>query len=379
MKFSANRETLIRVLGHAATIAGRRSASTAMPSLAGVLLHVRGNTLVASSTDLEIAVTETAEVLGKGDGQAVAVASTLLELARRQPAGSEIAFDLDAASSTLSIRCGRFATKLVTIPADEFPQMLSGKFAATFSLPASVLADLLGRTRFATSTDETRYYLNGVYLHVVETDGQPRLRGVATDGHRLARVEVDAPDGSPGMPGVIVPRKTVAEVCKLLDGLDGNVDVSVSETRFQVVMPGVALISKLIDGSFPDYNRVIPAGEATDIIEMDRPVLLGAISRVAAIASDRVRGIKLEGSRSTLRLSINSPDQGDASEDVDGEAISYSGDGFRVGFQSRYLAEVVQETGERIRMELSDGAAGPVVFRPAQSRDAMFVLMPMRV
>jgi len=277
----------------------------------------------------------------------------------------------------LTLRAGRFATSLVVLPTDDFPSMTAGALPHRFAVPALALRGLIDRTRFAISTEETRYYLNGIYLHAAESDGTRVLRAVATDGHRLARVEEPLPEGAGSMPGVIIPRKTVAELRKLLDEVSGEVDIALSDTRIQFKVGPVMLTSKLIDGTFPEYERVIPR-DNDKVLRVGKKDFSDAVARVAAISSERSRPVKLSVGKHLLEISATSPEQGTAREELDGERVSYDSSPLEIGFQARYLNDITDQIAGEVEFLFSDGAA-PTVVRDASDASALYVLMPMRV
>src|SRR3954449_12123710 len=244
MKFTVERAILIKALAHVQSVVERRNT---IPILANVLLAAQEGSLRLTATDMEIAVVE--EVPGvqvTRPGRTTAPAATLYEIVRKLPEGAKVELDHAGGDAPLRLRAGRFNTDLSVLPVEDFPSMTEGKLPHGFSLPAGQLRELVDRTRFAISTEETRYYLNGIYLHATESEGGPVLRAVATDGHRLARVEEPVPEGAASMPGVIVPRKTVNELRKLLDEVNGNVEVGLSDTRIQFKADQILLTSKLI-------------------------------------------------------------------------------------------------------------------------------------
>uniref|UniRef100_UPI000470FDB7 DNA polymerase III subunit beta n=1 Tax=Komagataeibacter kakiaceti TaxID=943261 RepID=UPI000470FDB7 len=271
----------------------------------------------------------------------------------------------------------RFATSLNVLDVDDFPSMMAGSLPHEFRIPAPTLRGLIDRTRFAISTEETRYYLNGIFLHVAEGDAGPVLRAVATDGHRLARVETELPAGSSGMPGVIVPRKTVAELRKLLEEGAEQVDVSLSDTRIQFSIGNITLTSKLIDGTFPEYERVIPHGN-DKVLRVNKKIFSDAVSRVAAISQERSRPVKLSMSRNLLTLSAASQDQGTATEELDENNVSYDSSPIEIGFQARYLNDITDQVEKEVEFVFSDSSA-PTIVRDVDSPSALYVLMPMRV
>ncbi len=309
MKFQADRTTLIRALAHIQSVAEKRNT---IPILANVMLSVEGNLLRLTATDMEIAVVEEVAAEGARDGAVTAPASVLYEIVRKLADGSIVELDHGGGDAPLALRAGRYATSLNVLPVEDFPSMVAGDLPHEFAIPAAVLRGLVDRTRFAISTEETRYYLNGIYFHVARDGDTPKLRAVATDGHRLARVETDLPAGAGDIPGVIIPRKTVAELRKLLDEGAGTVQVSLSETRIQFRVGAVILTSKLIDGTFPEYERVIPKNNDR-FLRVNKQAFADAVARVAAISQERSRPVKLAVQTNLLTLS----------------AISGSGDGER--------------------------------------------------
>src|SRR3954462_3241004 len=320
MKFTVERAILLKALAHVQSVVERRNT---IPILANLLIAVQDGGLKLTATDMEIAVVE--EVPGvqvARPGRTTAPAATLYEIVRKLPEGAKVELDHAGGDAALKLRAGRFNTDLSVLPVEDFPSMTEGKLPHGFSLPAGQLRELVDRTRFAISTEETRYYLNGIYLHATESDGTKVLRAVATDGHRLARVEEPAPDGADGMPGVIIPRKTVAELRKLLEEESGEVEIGLSDTRIQFKAGPVTLTSKLIDGTFPEYERVIPR-DNDKVLRVGKKDFSDAVARVAAISSERSRPVKLSLARDLLTLSAASPEQGTATEELDADHVKY--------------------------------------------------------
>ena len=372
MKFKADRATLIKALAHIQSVAEKRNT---IPILANALIRVENGQLTFTATDMEIAVVEEVDASTSRDGATTAPAATLYDIVRKLPDAAEI--ELELSGEQLILRAGRYKTSLVTLPTDDFPNMTAGALPHSFKLSGQQLRGLIDRTRFAISTEETRYYLNGIYLHAAENAGVRKLRAVATDGHRLARVEEDLPDGAGGMPGVIIPRKTVGELRKLLDEEAGEVSISLSDTRIQFRAGGVTLTSKLIDGTFPEYERVIPS-DNDKVLSVGRKDFADAVDRVAAISSEKSRPVKMTLDTDLLTLSAASPEQGTASEELDEGRVTYTSTRLEIGFQARYLRDITDQVGERVEFLFSDGSA-PTVVRDADDSSALYVLMPMRV
>ncbi len=374
MKLKADRATLLKALAHIQSVAEKRNT---IPILANAMIEVKDGKLRFTATDMEIAVVEEVAAAVSRDGATTAPASTLYEIVRKLPDGAEVELDYAGADAQLALRAGRFATSLVTLPTDDFPSMTAGQLPHRFHLSALALRGLIDRTRFAISTEETRYYLNGIYLHAADGEGGQVLRAVATDGHRLARVEEPLPEGAGSMPGVIVPRKTVAELRKLLDEAQGDVEVALSDTRIQFTVGTIQLTSKLIDGTFPEYERVIPR-DNDKILRVGKKDFAEAVGRVSAISSERSRPVKMSLSRDLLVLAAASPEQGTATEELDGDRVKYEAGPLEIGFQARYLNDITDQIGGEVEFLFSDGNA-PTVVRDAADLSALYVLMPMRV
>jgi DNA polymerase-3 subunit beta len=374
MKFKVDRATLLKALAHVQSVVERRNT---IPILANVMIAVRDGKLTLTATDMEIAIVEDVAADSVRNGACTAPAATLYEIVRKLPDGAVVELDCPGGDAPLALRAGRYATSLVVLPTEDFPAMTAGTLPHKFALPAQTLRGLIDRTRFAISTEETRYYLNGIYIHQTEADGARVLRAVATDGHRLARVEEPLPEGAGSMPGVIVPRKTVGELRKLLDELSGEVEVALSDTRIQFHVGTVTLTSKLIDGTFPEYERVIPR-DNDKVMRVNKGDFAEAVARVAAISSERSRPVKLSLQRDLLVLSASSPEQGTASEELDGDKVKYEAGPLEIGFQARYLNDITDQISNVVEFRFSDGAAPTVVLDSADA-SALYVLMPMRV
>ena len=375
MKFKADRATLIKALAHIQSVAEKRNT---IPILANVRIEVADSKLTLTATDMEIAVVEEVAASAARDGKITAPAATLYEIVRKLPDGAEVELDLNPETQQLRLRAGRFATNLVTLPVDDFPSMTAGPLPHRFNLAALALRGLIDRTRFAISTEETRYYLNGIYLHATQSGETQVLRAVATDGHRLARVEIEpVPEGASGMPGVIIPRKTVAELRKLIDEESGDIEIGLSDTRIQFKAGTVMLTSKLIDGTFPEYERVIPK-DNDKVLRVGVSDFSTAVARVSAISSERSRPIKMGLTENLLTLSASSPEQGTATEELDADRVKYSSTPLEIGFQARYLNDITDQIKGEVEFHFSDGAA-PTIVRDAADASALYVLMPMRV
>lgn len=372
MRLVIERGELLRALGHVTSVVERR---TTIPILSNVLLKASGTTLGFKATDLEREVMEEAPADVAAQGAVTVPAHILHDIVRKLPDGSQVEIKRDGENDRVTITSGQSMFALQALPPEDFPDLSAGDLGTTFELKTTDLRRLLDKTRFAISTEETRYYLNGIYLHVAGEGKTKNLRAVATDGHRLAQVELDLPDGADGMPGVIVPRKTVNELFRLLEDTTGKASVSVNESKIRFVTGSVTLISKLIDGTFPDYERVIPRNNDKQL-ELEKSSFTAAVDRVSTIASERGRAVKLNIAPEKLVLSVNNPEGGSATEEV---AVSYDADPIDIGFNARYLLDIAgQLDGETAHFFLADPGS-PTMIRDPGDEEALFVLMPMRV
>ena len=372
MNIIIERTALLGSLGHVQSVVERRNT---IPVLSNVLLVAANGSLALLATDMDVEIAEEVVASVARPGSATAPAHTLYDIARKLPDGSQV--ELDATGDVLTLRSGRSRFNLGTLPVADFPEMTRGSWSHNFSLKADILKGLIDRTRFAISTEETRYYLNGIHMHATKGKAgeAPVLRAVATDGHRLARVETPLPEGAQGMPGVIIPRKTILELRKLLDEVVDTVAISLSETKIRFTLGEIALTSKLIDGTFPDYERVIPAGN-NKLLSVDSKLFASAVDRVATISTEKSRAVKLAVGGGMLTLSATAPDAGSALEEIE---INYDGGALEIGFNSRYLLDITgQIESGRVEFLMADGNS-PTIVRDAKDLSALYVLMPMRV
>lgn len=375
MKATIERAKLLRCLSHVQSVVERRNT---IPILSNVLIDASADGLVrVMATDLDLQVIESLDAASVETPGAITVSAHLLfDIARKLPDGSQVS--LETADNRMTVKAGRSRFQLPTLPRDDFPVIVEGDLPTSFELPARVLAELIDRTRFAISTEETRYYLNGIFLHVTDDD-QPVLRAAATDGHRLARFTLPRPEGAAGMPDVIVPRKAVGELRKLIEeSLDGNVEIDLSASKIRFTLGGeggVVLTSKLIDGTFPDYSRVIPTGN-DKLLKLDPKSFYEGVDRVATIATEKTRAVKMGLDSDKVTLSVTSPDNGTAAEEVPAD---YRSESFEIGFNANYLKDILHQIdGDTVELHLADPGA-PTLIRQDDKSAALYVLMPMRV
>jgi len=367
MKLTIDRMSLLRPLGHVQSVVERRNT---IPILANVVLRAEDGQLSLTATDMDMDIATEVGCAVATSGTTTMSAHMLYDIARKLPDGAEV--ELTVADGHANISAGRSSFRLPTLPVEDFPAISSSDLPVHFTLTAADLRDLIDATRFAISTEETRYYLNGIYLHKAE-DGN--LCAVATDGHRLALTRQALPSGASQMPSVILPRKAVAELRKLLDDYDGDVSVGLSETRAEFGFGAVRLTSKLIDGTFPDYTRVIPAGNDR-IMQVDAASFSAAVDRVSTISSEKSRSVKMGLKPGVLTLSASNTDASSATEELE---VTYDGPEMDIGFNARYLLDIAgQVNNDIVEFALADQGSPSLVRAPGDDA-SLFVLMPMRV
>ena len=371
MKITLERAALLKSLGHVQSVVERRNT---IPILANVLIRASESSVSFVATDMEIEITETVPGQVGKSGAVTAPAHTLYEIVRKLPDGAQVELSASSASQLL-LTSGRSQFRLGCLPVEDFPKMPEGDLKNKFTLTAVDLRTLIDRTRFAISMEETRYYLNGIYVHTTKDNGVEVLRAVATDGHRLARVEMPAPKGAKGVPGIIIPRKTVNEARKLIDETSAPVEIALSDSKVRFAFDSVVITSKLIDGTFPDYERVIPTNN-DKMLHARADDFAAAVDRVATISTERSRAVKLSLANGQMTLLANAPDAGSATEEIE---VGYEGAPIEIGFNARYLLDILQQVeGDAARFSFAD-AASPAIVQDDADTSALYVLMPIRV
>ncbi len=372
MRLTIERSALLKALNHVQSVVERRNT---IPILSNVLVAAQGDSLRLTATDLDIEISESAPAEVERAGQPTAPANYLYDFVRKLPEGTPIKLDVSGDDPRLFISAGKSRLHLPILPAGDFPSMPSDGFETKFEIEPTELGRLIDKTRFAISTEETRYYLNGIFFHTIAEGSAAKLRAVATDGHRLALADATAPKGATGMPGVIVPRKTINELKRLLDDAADMVEIAVSTQKIRFALGDAVLTSKLIDGSFPEYARVIPKSNAKKL-KIDNKTFSEAVDRVATVSAERSRSVRLALDKDKVTLTVNNPDAGVATEDL---AAGYRDDAMEIGFNARYLLDVAQQIeGEDALFELADSGS-PTLVRDEADENALYVLMPLRV
>ena len=372
MKFTIERAKLLKTLSHVQSIVEKRNT---IPVLSNVRIEAMEDGISFKATDMDTEITEIADAKTAETGATTAPAHMLYDIVRKLSDGSQVEITFPDDKGQLTIASGRSKFSLSTIGVEDFPVISGDKLPTSFVMPRDELKDVIDRTQFAVSTEETRYYLNGIYVHAKQEGASNVLRVVATDGHRLACVESPLPQGAENMAGVIIPRKTVTEIRKLLDDTSvENVNIEISENKVRFNLEDVTLTSKLIDGTYPDYERVIPTDNDKNL-ELNVKELAAAVDRVSVVA-ERTRAIKMLTHENRVTITTSSPDLGSASEDLEAK---YENESLEIGYNFRYLLDILAEVkGDTVRISFAD-AASPSVIHDTSDASAIYVLMPMRV
>ncbi len=371
MKLSIERAALLRALNHVQSVVERRNT---IPILSNVRMIAEDGVLSLAATDMDMEINESVAASVSENGATTAPAHTLHDIVRKFPDGVDVELSLNAEGTQMTVKAGRSKFKLSCLSVGDFPEVGAGEMLTGFSVPSADLRALIDRTKFAMSTEETRYYLNGIYLHQAERDGVQVLRAVATDGHRLARFEMPLPEGAAGMPGVIIPRKLIGELRKLVDEAADTIAINLSESKIRFAFDHVILTSKLIDGTFPDYQRVIPEGN-DKVVEVNAKVLTSAVDRVSTISDGKSRAVKIAMHGNQMTISASSAEAGSATEEV--EVLGETD--IDIGFNAKYLLDITSQIeGEACRFTLAD-AASPTIIQDNSDQTALYVLMPLRV
>jgi DNA polymerase III subunit beta len=364
MKFSAERESLLAALQSVIGVVERRQT---MPILANLLLFAEQGKLSVTATDLEVELVASAAIKSNLDGRVTVPGRKLLDICRSLPADVTLTLSLDG--DRMTVKAGRSRFVLATLPAADFPVIDELAQQQSLTIAQADLRRLLDKTHFSMAQQDVRYYLNGMLL---ETDGK-MLRTVATDGHRLALCEMDLPSKS-GSQQVIVPRKGVLELQRLL-GTEGDVQVTIGSNHIRAEIGDVRFTSKLIDGRFPEYSRVIPSAPSKSVVA-DREVLRSALQRTAILANEKYRGIRLALKKNQMTLQAHNPEQEEAEEQVE---VNYKGDELEVGFNVGYLLDALAAVdGNEVEIGVTDGNSSCLVRAPGAS-SARYVVMPMRL
>lgn len=368
MKFSIDRESLLKPLNLVAGVVERRQT---LPVLSNALVSLDGDRLVLTGTDLEVELAGHLTLSQPGDsGEITVPARKLADICKSLPEGSRLDFSLD--DQRLNVRCGRSRFTLSTLPASDFPSIDQAPAALEFTVQQGQLKRLIDSTAFSMAQQDVRYYLNGMLFEVTAR----HLRTVATDGHRLAlaTLDVELPSVRNDLQ-VILPRKGVLELQRLLQNPDSDVRIVVGNTLFQASTPEFSFTSKLVDGKFPDYERVLPRAAGRNLTAA-RSELKDALVRTAILSNEKFRGVRVIIEAGTVQIMASNPEQEEAEENV---GIEYAGERVEIGFNVGYLIDVLSVLGgDTVRIRFADGSSSVLVEDPA-NESALYVVMPMRL
>ena len=375
MQFKINSSDLLKALSH---IHGIVEVRHTLPILSNIILNAKDNELILSSTNLDIYCADKIKSEVSIAGEISVSAVTFFEIVKRLPPGSEVVMTMEEGENEIKLKCGRSKFNLSTLKTDDFPIISDNDLSTNFVLSADELIRIIDKTKFAVSNEETRYYLNGIFLHKADRNSIQFLRAVATDGHRLAQYDIPLPQGAEEITGIIIPKKTIFELRKVLDDANGDVSISLNENKIKFTFNDLKIISKVIDGTFPDYTKVIPQNNNKNF-KTNNNELKNAIDRVSAVAANeesKSKAIKLSLEDNKLNLSVESQSKGSANEIID---ISYDGDKVDIGFNSKYIIDICNEVdGEEVDISLLDSVS-PAIILDKTDENLFFVLMPMRI
>lgn len=369
MKIVVEQAVLSKALKHILGVIARK---VTIPVLNNVLITAAGGVAHLTATDLDIEVTEMIDAVVDQAGAITVPAQMLYDIARELPQGAQISLDGKPDGTKLNISAGAAAFDLVCMPKEDYPRMPDVTMIAELQIASADLARMIDKTKMAISTEETRYYLCGIFLHVMEGK---TLRAVATDGHRMAVYSVDAPPGSDHFPSIIIPSKTVSEIRRMLDDASGVVTFGANETKLSLTVDKIRMVSKLVDASFPDYERVIPPrnGHTLTALTVD---FAKAISLATIVSTAKTKAVKLSLTKNKATMSAQDSDRGSAQNDIN---IEFDGPDVEIGFNSAYAREMLQQvSGKELRVIILDPGSA---FRFEDTEDSRFlhIIMPLRV
>jgi len=373
IKFTIEKETFLKSLARVQSIVEKRNT---IPILSNIKIDTANGQISLTSTDMELVANESISANIENEGSLTVPAQTLYDIIRKLPDGAEIQFDTDIESSQVIIETENTRFKLPFLPSNDFPIMSEGEPDYVFTLPSDILLTLIKKASFAMSVKETRYYLNGVFIHEENNDANnPKLCSVTTDGHRLALLAIALPAEAVGMPGIILPKKTVNEICRILEEQDSDTEISISNGKVKFAVGNIVLLSKLVDANFPEYSKAIP--ENNDIkMEVNTDNLRRAVDRVSTISSDKTKAIKFIIENGKLTLSAQNIETGTSKEELD---ILFDSDKIEIGINSKYILDLLDQIdGDTTQFLLANANSSILISDPSDIR-AQYVIMPMRV
>jgi len=372
MKFIVTQPIIFKTLSHLQSIVNKKNI---LPILSNILIEAEQNSLTLSSTDMDISIKETINCNIIEEGSTTLNAQIMFDIIKKLPENSEVEF-ISNDGKLLTIRSNVSKFSLSCLPKDEFPIIeTETSNSKRLKVKAETIFTLIDKTKFAISNEETRYFLNGLYFNVSSKDQTSILTFVGTDGHRLATSSAETNQFNIEVPGVIIPKKTINELSKLLSENSSDLEIDISSNKVIFYIDNLILISKLIDGNFPDYNRVIPNNNNHDLI-INRLNLLSAVDRVSTIANEKSPSIKFKLLKNLINLSSINNENSTATEDIE---TNYDGNEIEIGFNSKYIMDILDNLeGEEIKISFNDNST-PIIAQEQSSSNITYVLMPMRV
>ncbi|MFT6077300.1 MAG: DNA polymerase-3 subunit beta [Myxococcota bacterium] len=368
MKFKISKSAIARALS---IVNGAVEKRNTIPVLLNVKIEAKNGRLNLTATDMDIVIISSAEALIELDGNTTVPAQLFYDIIKKIPDNTDINIEL-IDGLTIKISYGRSKFSLPCLDPAEFPILSEGEMTVDFTIKSSEIIKIIDKTRFAIPSDETRYYLNGLFLHGALNGDKIELRGIATDGHRLALASSTASSLTAEVDGVIIPKKTINEIRKISEGNE-EVSIAFSKAKIRITSGNSTIISKLIDGEFPEYDRVIPKNN-DQIVNVDRKLIFDAVDRVSTIATDKNKSIKVIIENDKISLQIKGTDNVNASEEIE---VGFNGETIETGFNSRYFLEIIgQINKENISIFFKDGSSPALI---KIDNDCLYVIMPIRV
>ena len=371
MKFQISKQVIFKSLTHLQGIVDKKNT---LPILANILIEAKDNTLILSSTDMDISVVEKLSCNVTEDGSTTINSQILYDIVRKLDDNSEVEI-ISNNGKILTLRASGSRFSLACLPKEDFPIIDTRNDGTKLKLNSKVLFKLIDKTKFAISNEETRYFLNGLYFNIHKEDDKTNVTLVGTDGHRLAKFSQQIDNDIQKIIGAIIPKKTIYELSKLLSDVDEEIEITISSNKIIFYIGNLVFVSKLIDGTFPDYKRVIPS-DNTNVVNIDREKLLAAVDRVSTVANDKSPVIKFNLMKNIINLNTINNDNSTATEDL---SLNYEGENFEIGFNSKYIMDIVNNLqDEIITLKLKDGSS-PIIAQENSNSNLVYVLMPMRV
>lgn len=371
MKFIITKQAIFKTLSHLQSIVNKKNT---LPILSNILIEAEHNSLTLSSTDMDISIKETINCNIVEEGATTLNAQIIYDIIKKLPENNEVEF-ISNDSKILTIRSNVSKFSLNCLPKDDFPIIETTSNGKKITVNAKTTFNLINKTKFAISNEETRYFLNGLYLNITKDSSSNIITFVGTDGHRLATSSSNTHSFDHEIPGVIIPKKTINELAKILSEKHDDIDIDISSNKIIFYIDNLILISKLIDGSFPDYNKVIPKNNTNHLI-INRTNLLSAVDRVSTISNEKSPSIKFKVFNDLVNLSTVNNENSTATEDI---PAKYDGIDIEIGFNSRYIMDILDNLeGEEIKLSFNDNST-PIIAQEQSKSNLIYVLMPMRV